>query len=219
MEKLRAAVNEFDNFQQLMRKNNLYDFDDMINWVIKAFEENPNLLLRYQEQFLYILVDEYQDTSGTQNRLVELLINYWDKPNVFVVGDDDQSIYRFQGANVENMLGFANSYKNDLLTVVLTNNYRSTQGILDVSKTIIDKNNERLIKQIEGLSKELLSANDKINHLTHKPIIYNYETQRHEMIGITQRVEQILAKALRQIKSALFIKRINMVKNWRNISS
>ena len=115
MEKLRAAVNEFDNFQQLMRKNNLYDFDDMINWVIKAFEENPNLLLRYQEQFLYILVDEYQDTSGTQNRLVELLINYWDKPNVFVVGDDDQSIYRFQGANVENMMGFANSYKNDLL--------------------------------------------------------------------------------------------------------
>ena len=69
MEKLRAAVNEFDSFQQLMRNNNLYDFDDMINWVIKAFEENPNLLLRYQEQFLYILVDEYQDTSGTQNRL------------------------------------------------------------------------------------------------------------------------------------------------------
>ena len=156
MERLRAAVNEFDNFQQLMRKNNLYDFDDMINWVIKAFEENPNLLLRYQEQFLYILVDEYQDTSGTQNRLVELLINYWDKPNVFVVGDDDQSIYRFQGANVENMLGFANSYKNDLLTVVLNHNYRSVQSILDVSKTIIDKNSDRLIKQIEGLSKELV---------------------------------------------------------------
>ena len=76
MEKLRAAVNEFDNFQQLMRKNNLYDFDDMINWVIKAFEENKNLLRRYQEKFLYILVDEYQDTSGTQNHFVELLINY-----------------------------------------------------------------------------------------------------------------------------------------------
>ena len=95
-------------------------------------------------------MDEYQDTSGTQNRLVELLINYWDKPNVFVVGDDDQSIYRFQGANVENMLGFANSYKNDLLTVVLTNNYRSTQPILDVSKTLIDKNNERLIRKLKA---------------------------------------------------------------------
>src|SRR4030095_12888162 len=102
-EKLRAAVNEFDHFQQMMRKRNRYDFDDMINWVIKAFEENKNLLATYQEKFLYILVDEYQDTSGTQNRIVQLLINFWEKPNVFVVGDDDQSIYRFQGANVENM--------------------------------------------------------------------------------------------------------------------
>jgi DNA helicase-2/ATP-dependent DNA helicase PcrA len=98
----------------------------MINWVIKAFEENPNLLSSYQERYQYILVDEYQDTSGTQNRLVELLISYWEKPNVFVVGDDDQSIFRFQGANVENMIQFAGSYKKDLLTVVLTHNYRST---------------------------------------------------------------------------------------------
>ena len=114
MEKLRAAVNEFDRFQNMMRQKNRYDFDDMINWVITAFESNKNLLANYQERFQYILVDEYQDTSGTQNRLVELLISYWDKPNVFVVGDDDQSIYRFQGANVENMLGFAESYKNRL---------------------------------------------------------------------------------------------------------
>ncbi len=205
-EKLRAAVNEFDNFQQLMRKNNLYDFDDMINWVIKAFEENPNLLLRYQEQFLYILVDEYQDTSGTQNRLVELLINYWDKPNVFVVGDDDQSIYRFQGANVENMLGFATSYKNDLLTVVLTHNYRSVQSILDVSKTIIGRNQDRLINQIEGLSKELSSSNEKIKHLTNKPIIHNYETQRQEMIGITKEVEKILAEGIEPKKIGIIYK-------------
>src|SRR6478609_9222739 len=79
MEKLRAAVEEFDRFQQLMRKKNRYDFDDMINWVIKAFEENKNLLSNYQERFQYILVDEYQDTSGTQNRIVELLINYWER--------------------------------------------------------------------------------------------------------------------------------------------
>ncbi|MGH2564251.1 MAG: ATP-dependent helicase, partial [Ginsengibacter sp.] len=206
MGRLRAAVNEFVNFQQLMRKNNLYDFDDMINWVIKAFEENPNLLLRYQEQFLYILVDEYQDTSGTQNRLVELLINYWDKPNVFVVGDDDQSIYRFQGANVENMLSFANSYKNDLLTVVLTSNYRSVQSILDVSKTIIDRNNDRLINQIKDLSKELLSSNEKIKHLTNKPLIHQYETQRQEMIGITQQVEKILAEGIEPKKIGIIYK-------------
>ena len=192
MEKLRAAVGEFDRFQQLMRKKNLYDFDDMINWVIKAFEENKNLLANYQERFQYILVDEYQDTSGTQNKLVELLISYWDKPNVFVVGDDDQSIYRFQGANVENMLDFAGNYKKDLLTVVLTNNYRSTQPILDVSKTLINRNEERLVKKIDGLSKELLSSNKLINQLTNKPIIQEYDTQRQEMIGITRQV-QVLA--------------------------
>src|ERR1051325_4690674 len=158
MERLRAAIGEFDRFQQLMRKKNRYDFDDMINWVIKAFEENKNLLAHYQERFQYILVDEYQDTSGTQNRLVELLISYWDKPNVFVVGDDDQSIYRFQGANIENMLEFANTYKDALLTVVLTSNYRSTQPILDISKTLINRNNERLVKKLKGLSKNLLSA-------------------------------------------------------------
>jgi DNA helicase II / ATP-dependent DNA helicase PcrA len=193
---LRAAVNEFDRFQQLMRNRNRYDFDDMINWVIKAFEENKNLLANYQEKFQYILVDEYQDTSGTQNRLVELLISYWDKPNVFVVGDDDQSIYRFQGANVENMLQFADNYQKDLLTVVLTNNYRSVQPILDISKSLIDRNEERLVKQIPGLSKELLSSKDSLRHLTHQPLIMEYETQRLEMIGIVKKVQQLVSQGI-----------------------
>ncbi len=191
MEKLRAAVHEFDRFQKLMRSRNRYDFDDMINWVIKAFEENKLLLARYQEQFLYLLVDEYQDTSGTQNRLVQLLISYWEQPNVFVVGDDDQSIYRFQGASVVNMQDFATSYQESLL-IVLTNNYRSTQPILDISKTLIDRNDERLINRIEGLSKTLASSNTRINQLTHKPLIMEYETQRQEMIHITLEVEKLL---------------------------
>ena len=195
-EKLRAAVSEFDRFQQMMRKRNRYDFDDMINWVIKAFEENKNLLATYQERFLYILVDEFQDTSGTQNKIVELLINYWEKPNVFVVGDDDQSIYRFQGANVENMLSFADSYKEHLMTVVLTNNYRSTQPILDISKTLIDKNAERLVKQLPDLSKELRSSHHFISTLTHTPIIKEYETQRQEMIHITIQVQKLLAEGI-----------------------
>ena len=109
MEKLRAAIHEFDRFQHLMYANERYDYDDMINWVIRAFTENEQLLRRYQEKFLYILVDEFQDTSGTQNKLVKLLINFWDKPNIFVVGDDDQSIFRFQGANIYNMEEFADS--------------------------------------------------------------------------------------------------------------
>lgn len=196
MEKLRAAVNEFERFQLLMREKNRYDFDDMINWVIRAFEENKNLLASYQERFQYILVDEYQDTSGTQNRLVELLISYWDRPNVFVVGDDDQSIYRFQGANVKNMLDFAESYKDALLTVVLTNNYRSTQPILDISKILINRNEERLVKQLPGLSKDLLSSNSAISHLIHPPIVREYETQHHEMVDITLQVENLLQKGI-----------------------
>lgn len=196
MEKLRAAVNEFDRFQKLMRSRNRYDFDDMINWVIRAFEENKTLLARYQEQFLYILVDEYQDTSGTQNRLVELLISYWEQPNVFVVGDDDQSIYRFQGANVENMEAFAQRYEEDLLAVVLKDNYRSTQPILDISKTLIDRNEERLVKKINGLTKNLTAANQLINQLSNKPVITEYETQRQEMIHITLAVEKLLAQGV-----------------------
>lgn len=196
MERLRAAVNEFDRFQQLMRKKNRYDFDDMINWVIKAFEENKNLLANYQEKYQYILVDEYQDTSGTQNRLVELLISYWDKPNVFVVGDDDQSIYRFQGANVENMQEFSQKYESELLRVVLIDNYRSTQPILDISKTLINRNEERLVKKIKGLSKELISSNAEIQHLNHKPVIKEYETQRQEMIGIAKEVQRLVAEGI-----------------------
>ncbi len=206
MEKLRAAVGEFDRFQQLMRKKNRYDFDDMINWVIKAFEENKNLLADYQERFQYILVDEYQDTSGTQNKLVELLISYWDKPNVFVVGDDDQSIYRFQGANVENMLEFRNSYQKDLLTVVLNNNYRSSQPILDVSKSVIDKNEERLINKLPGLSKELLSSNEKVNQLTNSPVINEYESQSQEMIGIVKQVQELIKQNIAPGKIGIIFK-------------
>ncbi len=193
MEKLKAAVAAFPVFQEMMRAKNRYDFDDMINWVIRAFDEDKYLLVRYQEQYQYILVDEYQDTSGTQNKLVEQLISFWDTPNIFVVGDDDQSIYRFQGANIENMQAFAEKFSDSLLTVVLTNNYRSTQSILDVSKTLIDKNEERLVKKIEGLSKDLVASNTNLVALTHKPFIQVYESPRAEMIGITNAVEALIS--------------------------
>jgi DNA helicase-2/ATP-dependent DNA helicase PcrA len=196
MERLRAAVNEFDRYQELMKDRKRYDFDDMINWVLKAFEENKNLLARYQEQFLYVLVDEYQDTSGTQNKLVELLINYWDKPNVFVVGDDDQSIYRFQGANIYNMKQFSDNYKENLLTVVLTDNYRSTQPILDVSRSIISRNEERMINKLPGLSKELVSVHPVIRLLDHLPLIKEFETQRMEMIDITLQTRRLIAEGI-----------------------
>ena len=205
-EKLRAAVNEFENYQNLMRERNRYDFDDMINWVIKAFVENQDVLANYQERFQYVLVDEYQDTSGTQNKLVELLTGYWDTPNIFVVGDDDQSIYRFQGANVENMLTFANNYTADLLTVVLTNNYRSTQPILDISKTLINKNMERLVTQIPGLSKELISSREVLKSLTNHPIIREYNSVKEEMAGITEAIFQLLQNDIQPGKIAVIYK-------------
>ncbi len=114
-------------------------------------------------------------------------------PGIVHVGDDDQSIYRFQGANIENMQAFAEKFSDSLLTVVLTNNYRSTQAILDVSKTLIDKNEERLVKKIEGLSKDLVASNTNLVPLTHKPVIQVYESPRGEMIGITNAVEALIS--------------------------
>ena len=192
MQKLRAAVNEFDKFRDLMQRRNRYDFDDMINWVINVFENHQNILAGYQEKYQYFLVDEFQDTSGTQNKLVQLLTSYWDKPNLFVVGDDDQSIFRFQGANVENMLEFANRYKEHLATIVLTCNYRSTQLILDIAKALIGRNEERLVKQIEGLTKDLVAANLLINTLTHRPLVREYNSGKDEMADITNRVAELL---------------------------
>ena len=206
MNKLRAAVGEFDRFQELMRKRNRYDFDDMINWVIKAFSGNKALLSSYQERYQYILVDEYQDTSGTQNRLVSLLIAYWEQPNVFVVGDDDQSIYRFQGANVENMLDFAHQYQKDLLTVVLTNNYRSTQPILDISRALIERNEERLVQQLPGLSKQLVASHPHTGKLHFPARLLEYLSPRQEMTGITLEVERLIAKGVAPGRIAIIYK-------------
>jgi len=206
MNKLRAAVGEFSNFQQLMRRRDRYDFDDMINWVIRAFEENKPLLASYQERYQYILVDEYQDTSGTQNRLVNLLINFWDRPNVFVVGDDDQSIYRFQGANVKNMLDFAHQYEQDLLTVVLTHNYRSTQPILDISRTLIERNQERLVRELPGLSKDLRSSHPQTSQLRYPPRLVEYLQPREEMTDITLQIEKLVKEGVTPGRIAIIYK-------------
>jgi DNA helicase-2/ATP-dependent DNA helicase PcrA len=208
MEKLCAAVNEFKKFQELMKQHSLYDFDDMINWVIAVFKENKNVLADYQERFQYILVDEYQDTSGTQNEIVKLLIDFWDEPNVFVVGDDDQSIYRFQGANVENMENFARSYEG-LLKIVLSNNYRSTKPILDVSKSLINRNAERLIHKFPGLTKELKCSKEELKNLIELPAIIEYNTIKDEMADVTNKIEKLISKGIEPGKIAVIYKENN----------
>ena len=122
------------------------------------------------------------------------------------MGDDDQSIYRFQGANVENMLDFATNYTKDLMTVVLTNNYRSTQPILDISKTLINKNEERLVKQIDGLSKDLLAANINVNGLTNQPVLIEYNSVKEEMASITNDVFQLIQQNTAAGKIAIIYK-------------
>ena len=194
MEKLKAAVNEFDNFQAAMNDIKRYDFDDMINWVIEAFQTNTHLLANYQERFQYVLVDEYQDTNGSQDKLVSLLINYWEQPNIFVVGDDDQSIFRFQGASVENMHNFYKHYEKDLQKIVLQNNYRSTQPILDVAQSLIEKNDERLINIIPGLTKDLIASNEALKTIKTQPLIFEYPTMEDEMIGVVKKIQKLLAE-------------------------
>jgi DNA helicase-2/ATP-dependent DNA helicase PcrA len=205
MAKLEAAVKEFEKFRKMMQDHKRYDFDDMINWVIDVFKNNRQILAQYQEQFQYVLVDEYQDTSGTQNTLVEMLISYWDEPNIFVVGDDDQSIFRFQGANVENMLVFMKKFQN-IKTIMLTENYRSTQPILDISKTLIDKNNERLINHVQGLDKTLVAEKATLKNSIHQPIIKAWRNAREEMIGITNEIETLVHSGIEPKKIAVIYK-------------
>ena len=191
MEKLLAAVGEYQNFDAKMKARSRYDYDDMIQWVLKAFRENEDLLRRYQERYQYILVDEFQDTSGSQNELLKFMLNYWDTPNVFVVGDDDQSIFKFQGANTKNILDFAADYSSRLKKVVLTQNYRSNQLILDVSKALIENNFERLTTQLQ-LDKNLESAHPRFSELMIEPQVKEYENPNQELADVAAQIKRLL---------------------------
>ncbi|MCX8020460.1 MAG: ATP-dependent helicase [Chitinophagaceae bacterium] len=194
MNRLQYALQTFYTYQQLLQQKKRYDYDDMINWVIDLFEQRNDILLNYQEQFQYILVDEYQDTSGSQNRIVELLISYWqnEKPNLFVVGDDDQSIYRFQGANLINLLMLAEKLGEDLTKIVLTANYRSVQPILDAARHLIENNRQRLVYRFEGLTKELYAADKEKKDLHIPPVLREYENEFAENAHVAKSIRQLI---------------------------
>lgn len=194
METLKAAIQSFNSYQQILQKYKRYDFSDMINWVIQLFQEQPDVLLNYQEQYQYILVDEYQDSNGSQNKLVELLISYWqdESPNIFVVGDDDQSIYRFQGANLKNMMNIVKRFEKDLLKVVLTKNYRSVQPILDSAKGLIEHNKQRLVYQFKDLSKDLIASKPELQKLNILPEIRVYESEFSENAHVTSSIKSLI---------------------------
>ena len=138
----------YKEYQKELYNNNAVDFDDLLILPIKLFKENPNILLKYQERFQYILIDEYQDTNEAQYILTKMLANYY--KNICVVGDSDQAIYGFRGANFKNILNFEKDYKL-CKTIILKKNYRSTKVILDAANSVIKHNINRHPKELESV--------------------------------------------------------------------
>jgi ATP-dependent DNA helicase UvrD/PcrA len=190
MHRLKEAAKLYPVYIRMMRQMRRYDYADMILWVLKAFKENEVLLRTYQERYLYFLVDEYQDTNGSQNEIVKALISYWDSPNIFIVGDDDQSIFEFQGARLQNLLDFHQQHE-DLNLVVLKDNYRSTQKVLDVSKVLIDHNQYRITNQVDGIDKNLEAKNENLSKSSIWPTVVEYPNRVQESVDIVFQIETL----------------------------
>ena len=135
----------YEEYQRLLRKNNALDFDDLLMLTVELFHSHDEVLEMYQHRFRYIMVDEYQDTNAAQFELVRLLAG--EHKNLCVVGDDDQSIYKFRGADIRNILDFEKVYP-DAMVVRLEQNYRSTQNILDAANAVIKNNRTRKDKSL-----------------------------------------------------------------------
>ncbi|MBR9920395.1 MAG: ATP-dependent helicase [Bacteroidetes bacterium] len=191
MNRLRAAIPLYQKYQEALERRGRYDFEDMILWVLDAFRKYPALLRTYQEQYLYLLVDEYQDTNGAQNSVLRALIEYWENPNVFIVGDDDQSIYEFQGARLKNLTDFYEAYAGHLKTIVLQENYRSTPAVLDAAGALIRNNEKRLITALSelGLEKKL-KASGAFAESKVQPEITEYQNHLQEVAHIVASIEK-----------------------------
>lgn len=141
----KTASRVYKMYQERLKKNNAVDFDDMIYLTIKILREHPEILSFYQDKFKYIMVDEYQDTNHSQYVLIHLLAQKY--RNICVVGDDDQAIYGWRGADIRNILDFSKDY-SDAVIVKLEQNYRSTQNILTAANHVIEKNTGRKQKKL-----------------------------------------------------------------------
>lgn len=193
MRTTRAAADLLPVWQGMLDTRGRYDFSDMLRWVRDAFARNESLLRTYQERFLYILVDEYQDTSHLQNEVLFQLADFWDEPNLFVVGDDDQAIYRFQGASMANILEFQRRYNPQ--AVFLTDNYRSTQAILDASDALIEHNADRLNTVLQ-MSKKLRAASGKLPAPGLLPELHQFDVSTAEDTWVMHRIREAIAAGL-----------------------
>ena len=189
-EKLSALADIYSKYRETMHTEGYYDFDDMILDCLHVLEKNPSLRYEIQEQYQYVLVDEFQDTNDAQMRLLRLISDapvHEGKPNIMAVGDDDQAVYKFQGAELSNILNFKNIF-NDVEIVTMTDNYRSTQDILDIASHIIKKGEERLEKILPNIKKILKASNEKIKNgeIKHK----EFQTIAHEYHFVSREIKK-----------------------------
>ena len=191
IKKLEELKILFKAYNAYLREHWKYDFNDMINFVLEKFRNDKELVEYYAEKYQYIMLDEYQDTNNAQNEIINhiLKVSEWE-PNIMVVGDDDQSIYRFQGANIENMLDFSTHYPETKF-VVLENNYRSNQEILDLSSELIKNNSERIVNKIPNLDKKLISSAQKESI---KPKLLKANSDREEKTFILDSIKEKINK-------------------------
>lgn len=197
----------YTEYQNQLTSNNSADFDDLLLLCVKLFEENPDVLRSYQDRFSYILVDEYQDTNLVQYRLVALLAGK--SQNLCVVGDDDQSIYRFRGADIRNILSFEKQFEFAKI-IRLEQNYRSTGNILDAANAVIAKNEHRKGKTLwtDGdrgskiIQREFLTENEEARFIARR-IKENAENGgRYSDCAVLYRVNAISNSIERALVSA-----------------
>lgn len=192
VKRLLEVAKAYSAYQNLLYKNSALDFGDLIMQALTLFRKRPNVLKRFQDKYKYILVDEFQDTNYAQYVLVKMLAA--PQNNLTVVGDDDQSIYKFRGASFSNILKFRQDYP-DAASVMLTENYRSKQNILDLSYKFIQNNNpDRLEIQLnlgkkKSLSKKLVSSQKGQGTIAH----LCFDDQYKEASGVLDKMRNLMA--------------------------
>lgn len=178
----------YRKYQELLAEHKRYDYDDMILETAQVLEHHPEFLLRLQERYQYFLVDEHQDTNNAQNKVLEKLSSFFPNPNLFVVGDEKQAIFRFQGASLANFLYFKKLYPSAKL-ITLKNNYRSTQPILDLAHSLIINNQRKISDVLSGVETQLVSVADHPPHLAE---VYAFQQGEAESYFVAQKISELL---------------------------
>lgn len=216
IQKLEELHEIFSEYNATLRYLNKYDFSDMINFVLEKIQSDNELKSHYAEAFQFIMLDEYQDTNNAQNMIIDEILSVTDElPNIMTVWDDDQSIYRFQGANIENMLDFSTKYPETQF-VVLENNYRSTQPILDLSSKLIDNNNERLSKKISTIDKKLISSGAYKDE-TELPKLFRAASDIEERQFILENIKKLLEEWISPNEISIIVRGNREVKDWTSL--